>query len=101
MGDLAPVLMSDIQDPRQQQLEAYKIMDTQDLFTVDEVRVDVPASDMPGPTRFKAVCARCGIIVRDKKEIFTNNEILCRPCALGSYFKPVNHDHEETRHAAL
>lgn len=99
--DLAPVLMPGIQDPRQQQLEAYKIMDTQDLFTVDEVRVDVPASDMPGPTRFKAVCARCGIIVRDKKEIFKNNEILCRPCALGSYFKPVNHDHEETRHAAL
>ncbi|MCP4718954.1 MAG: formylmethanofuran dehydrogenase [Desulfobacteraceae bacterium] len=99
--DLAPVLMPGIQDPRQQQLEAYKIMDTQDLFTVDEVRVDVPASDMPGPTRFKAVCARCGIIVRDKKEILKNNEILCRPCALGSYFNPVNCDHEETRHATL
>jgi formylmethanofuran dehydrogenase subunit E len=99
--DLAPVLMPGIQDPRQQQLEAYKIMNTQDLFTVDEVRVDVPASDMPGPTRFKALCARCGIIVRDKKEILKNNEVLCRPCALGSYFKPVNHDHEETGHAAL
>jgi len=99
--DLAQVLMPGIQDPRQQQLEAYKIMDTKDLFTVDEVRVDVPASDMPGPTKFKAVCARCGIIVRDKKEILKNNEILCRPCALGSYFTPVNHDHGETRHAAL
>lgn len=99
--DLAPILAPDIQDIRQQQLEAYKIMDTQDLFTVNEVRVDVPASDMPGPTRFKAICARCGIIVRDKKEIFKNNEILCRPCAQGSYFQPITHDHEETRHAAL
>jgi len=100
--DLAPVLMPGIDDPRQQQLEAYKIMENKDLFTVLEVRVDVPASDMPGPTRFKAACARCGIIVRDKKEVFKNNEILCRPCALGSYFKPVkkNH-HKETRHDAL
>lgn len=87
--DLAPVLMPDIADRHAQQLEAYKIMDDQDLFTVEEVRVDVPASDMPGPTRFKATCTRCGIIVRDKKEVFKNNEILCRPCAFGSYFKPV------------
>ena len=87
--DLAPRLMPDIPDPRQQQLEAYKIMDDEDLFAVSEVRVDVPASDMPGPTRFKAQCAQCGIIVRDKKEILKNNRILCRPCALGSYFQPV------------
>ncbi len=100
--DLAPALMPQIEDPRQQQLEAYKIMDIEDLFTVDPVRVNVPASDMPGPTRFKAVCARCGIIVRDKKEVLKNNEILCRPCALGSYFTPLSdHHHKETPHAAL
>ena len=40
--DLAPVLMPRIENPRQQ-LEAYKIMDAQDLFTVTPVRVDVPA----------------------------------------------------------
>jgi len=97
---LAQVLMPEIKDPRQQQLEAYKIMDNADLFTVSEVRVDVPASDMPGPTRFKATCAQCGLIVRDKKEVFKNNEILCRPCAMGSYFK-VKENHEETRHAVL
>ncbi len=100
--DLAPILMPSIEDPRQQQLEAYKVMDIDDLFTVDEVRVDVPASDMPGPTRFKATCARCGIIVRDKKEVFKNNEILCRPCALGSYFHPLSDHHiKEKNHAPL
>ncbi len=87
--DLAKVIMPDILDSHRQQLEAYKIMDDEDLFTIAQVRVDVPASDMPGPTRFKATCNRCGIIVRDKKEVFKNNEILCRPCALGSYFQPV------------
>jgi formylmethanofuran dehydrogenase subunit E len=87
--EVARELMPHIEDSHRQQLEAYKIMDDEDLFTVAEVRVDVPASDMPGPTRFKAVCTRCGIVVRDKKEVFKNNEILCRPCAFGSYFQPV------------
>lgn len=87
--DLAPALMPQIEDPRQQQLEAYKIMDDQDLFDVAEVRVTVPAGDYPGPTRFKAVCEECGQVVRDKKEVLKNNRILCRPCAGGSYFEPV------------
>lgn len=99
--DLAPELVPEIEDPRQQQLEAYKIMDDKDLFTVAEVKVTVPASDMPGPTRFKAVCARCGQVVRDKKEVFKNNEILCRPCATGSYFQPLEKKQKEENHAAV
>ena len=82
-------MMPHIEDPRIAQLEAYKIMDESDLFTVTQVKVNVPASDMPGPTRFKSVCAQCGIVVRDKKEVFKNNQILCRPCALGTYYDPV------------
>lgn len=88
--DLAGKYAPHIEDKRQQQLEAYKVMDLDDLFTVREVRVDVPASDMPGPTRFKAVCQKCGAVVRDKKEVMKNNQILCRPCAFGSYFEPLS-----------
>lgn len=86
--DLAAIMMPHITDRHRRQLEAYKIMDDSDLFKVEEVKVDVPDSDMPGPSRFKATCSRCGIIVRDKKEIKQNNEILCRPCASDSYFTP-------------
>ena len=87
--DLAAQYAPHVEDKRQQQLEAYKIMDLDDLFTVEEVRVDVPASDMPGPTRFKAVCEKCGAVVRDKKEVMKNNQILCRHCAFGSYYQPL------------
>jgi formylmethanofuran dehydrogenase subunit E len=90
--DLAAALAPGIQDPRQQQLDAYKIMDETDLFDITEVRVNVPASDFPGPTRFKAVCDNCGQVVRDKREVLKNNQILCRPCATGSYFEPVKGD---------
>ncbi len=87
--DFAGKYAPDIEDEREQQLEAYKRMPIDVLFTIQEVRVDVPACDMPGPTLFKAVCQHCGQVVRDKKEVMKNNEILCRPCALGTYFQPV------------
>lgn len=87
--DLAVKYAPAVSDKREQQLEAYKKMDQDDLFTVEEVTVDVPASDMPGPTRFKAVCARCNTVVRDKREVLKNSEILCRSCAFGAYYQPV------------
>ncbi len=84
--DLAAVYAPEIMDKSLQQLEAYKKMGLDDLFIVEEVSVDVPAWDMPGPTRFKALCARCNTIVRDKREVLKNDEILCRNCAFGSYY---------------
>jgi len=80
MGTYAP----DVQDETRQQLEAYKRMDEDELFFIEEVFVD-----MPGPTRFKAVCAKCKTVIRDKREVLKNNEILCRPCAYGTYYQPV------------
>lgn len=87
--DLAAVYAPDIMEKKQQQLEGYKRMNLDDLFTVEEVFVDLPACDMPGPTKFKAVCARCNTVVRDKREILKNDEILCRTCAFGAYYQPV------------
>ncbi len=87
--DQASKIVPEIDDKRLQQLEAYKRMTLDDLFLIQEVIVDVPACDMPGPTRFKAVCEQCGQVVRDKKEVLKNDQVLCRPCALGSYYQPV------------
>ena len=87
--ELAAHYVPDIADKRAQQLEAYKRMEDEQLFTVQEVSVDVPASEMPGPTRFKAVCAKCNTVVRDKKEVLKGAQILCRSCAFGSYYQTV------------
>ncbi len=76
----------ELQDTVEQQLEAYKKMDIKDLFTIKEVVVDIPLCDMPGSTKFKAKCQKCGIIVRDKREVIKNSKILCRACAFGSYY---------------
>jgi len=86
---LAKKYAPEITDRHEQQLAAYKKMDLEDLFDIEEVTVDVAACDMPGPTRFKAVCEKCGQVVRDKREVLKNNLILCRPCAVGTYYQPV------------
>ena len=83
----------EMEDRRRRQIAAYSRMGIADLFTVTRVRVDVGAEEMPGPTRFKAVCAQCGQMVRDKREVMKQDRILCRPCALGTYYRPM----EETR----
>lgn len=85
--ELAKQYANGIKDKHLQQLEAYKVMPLEELFVVEEVKVAVPFNDMPGPTQFKAVCQQCKIVVRDKKEVYKNGKILCRPCAFGTYYR--------------
>jgi formylmethanofuran dehydrogenase subunit E len=84
--DLASHYAPQVTGKGNQQLEAYKRMPDSVLFRVQEVSISVHDEDMPGPTRFKATCTRCGQVVRDRREVDRNGEILCRPCAEGAYF---------------
>lgn len=84
--DLGDSYAPEITGKSQQQLEAYKRMPDSVLFRVQEVRVSIGESDLPGPTRYKAVCSRCGQIVRDQREVVIKDAPVCRPCAGGAYF---------------
>jgi formylmethanofuran dehydrogenase subunit E len=84
--DLAPVYAPEIPDKYHRQLEAYKRMPESVLFRVQQVRVDMSEYDMPGPTRRKVTCRRCGQLVRDRREVIQDGQILCKPCACGAYF---------------
>ncbi len=70
-----------------QQLEAYKRMPDCVLFRVQQVKVAVPDEDLPGPTRYKAICSRCGQVVRDRREVIMGGHIFCTPCTDDVYFK--------------
>lgn len=87
--DLAHDYAPDIDDGHRRQIEAYRRMPDDVLFEVMPVRVDVPAHDMPGPSRFKTRCDACGTMVRDKKEVLVNDRILCRPCAYGTHYRTI------------
>jgi formylmethanofuran dehydrogenase subunit E len=79
-----------IPEPQRQQILAYRAMPAELLFDVAEVAVTIPVHDMPGPSDFKATCQRCGAVVRDRRDVLLNGEILCRSCAYGAYYRKLN-----------
>lgn len=85
--DLITAYAPDVGGKSQQQIEAYKRMPDSVLFRVQQVTVDINDFDLPGPTRYKAICSQCGQVVRDHREIMVEGESFCRPCANGAYFQ--------------
>jgi formylmethanofuran dehydrogenase subunit E len=72
------------------EIAAYTHMPDAILFNIQKVSVAISEFDLPGPSRKKAACARCGQVVRDSKEVMVDGRPVCRPCALGAYFKVIS-----------
>ena len=107
--DLSDVYAPEIAEKSGKQLLAYKRMPDSVLFRVQKVHVHIKDIDLPGPTREKARCGRCGQIIRDGRQVEKDGEILCKPCAGDCYFhhaaeitwpemnwSPENRTHEKT-----
>ncbi len=84
--DLACIYAPEATGKTLQQLEAYKRMPDSVLFRVQKVRVKLSEFDMPGPTRSKVICSRCGQMIRDRREVIQDGQVLCKPCTDDSYF---------------
>lgn len=84
--DLADVYAPEIEGKGQRQIQAYMRMPECVLFRVQRVKVNLSEFDLPGPTRKKAVCHRCGQVVRDNREALLDGRPACRPCTDQSYF---------------
>jgi formylmethanofuran dehydrogenase subunit E len=84
--DLASVYAPEATGKTLQQLEAYKRMPDNVLFRVQKVRVRLGEFDMPGPTRSIVICSRCGQMIRDRREVIQDGQVLCKPCTDDSYF---------------
>ncbi|MEA2114928.1 MAG: FmdE family protein [Thermodesulfobacteriota bacterium] len=72
----------------QQQLEAYKIMPEEELFSFQDVKADIPECDMPGRPMRRVQCDDCADYVQDCREVERDGKILCRACAGQRYYKP-------------
>jgi len=86
----AKALSGDFSDPYQQQLEAYKVMSDDELFTRQRVRVKLRPEDLPGRPRSRVACDRCGEGINDGRESSVNGQTLCRNCAGESYYEIVD-----------
>ncbi len=85
--NLVSVYAPEINEKSTQQLEAYLRMPDSVLFRVQQVQVPMSEFDLPGPTRSKVSCSRCGQVVRDHRQVEVDGVTLCKPCARGAYFE--------------
>lgn len=73
-------------DPHQAQLRAYKALSDDELFTVQEVRVELREEDLPGRPRGRVICDACGEGVSDGRDVSLEGRRLCRACAEHPYY---------------
>ena len=87
--NLAAEYAPEFDEKVKQQLEAYKRMPDDVLFKVQKVNVPLSEFDLPGPTRKKVTCVKCGQVVRDNREVVIDGEPCCKPCAQGAYYNEI------------
>jgi len=88
--DLAARYIPEIENKYKRQVEAYKIMTDEELFSVQNVRVKIPSEDMPGRPSRRVQCESCGDWVQDYRDVMRDGRILCRACAGGGYYEVVS-----------
>lgn len=88
----AKSLFPELAEPSRRQLEAYKVMDDAELFTVERVSVHLKPEDLPGRPRSRVACEECGEGINDGRERRVSGRILCRSCAGESYFERISDD---------
>ncbi len=69
------------------QQKAYALLPDDQLFTVQRVRVRVPAEDLPGYKGPRVVCEQCGEGVNFRREVARDGRTLCRACAGARYYE--------------
>jgi formylmethanofuran dehydrogenase subunit E len=92
----AKVMFPAIADSSQAQLEAYKVMENDDLFNLQAVRVKLKLEDLPGRPRSRVTCAQCGEGINDGRERRLGERLLCRSCAGERYYEPVTSDKQDS-----
>jgi formylmethanofuran dehydrogenase subunit E len=79
-------LFPELDKPYRQQMQAYKVMDDADLFTVQNVTVQIAPEDLPGGPRSRVACDSCGEGINNGREVHQQRQTLCRACAGEAYY---------------
>lgn len=73
-------------EEKQKMIEAYSKMPDNELLNFSKVSVTVPKLDLPGNPQRKETCSVCGERIFDGREVTVKGNVMCRPCATGSYY---------------
>lgn len=80
----------EVENKYQCQLEAYKVMPDEELFSYESVSVVIPPQDMPGRPLSRVRCDACGEYVQDLREVKKDGRSICRACTHGAYYSAEN-----------
>ena len=83
---LAREMHPEIESKNQQQMLAYREMSEQELFDVQNVKVELSPEEFPGFKGERIVCQQCDEGINFKREVRREGRILCRGCAGENYF---------------
>lgn len=86
---LADTYCPEITDKYRRQLEAYRLMPLDELFTFQDVQVTLRDCDLPGRPLRRVQCTGCGDWVQDCREVEQGGRLLCRACAGERYWSPL------------
>lgn len=86
---LAKQMHPEIANKNQQQMQAYREITDDDLFIFQWVKVNLPPEEFPGYKGERVVCEACGEGINFRREVRSEEKILCRACAGESYYEPI------------
>lgn len=87
----AAELFPHMEKPALQQLEAYRVLPPEELFSVQWVEVRLLPQDLPGFKGPRVFCSACGERINFGREVVSEGRTLCRACAGGAYYDPLPH----------
>lgn len=76
----------DARNKYQAQLAAYQIMPDESLFVAQSVKLTVSLEAIISRKAARAFCQRCGEEIKNEREVFQDEEVLCRGCAGEAYY---------------
>jgi formylmethanofuran dehydrogenase subunit E len=86
---LARQMHPEIEDKNQQQMLAYREMADEDLFTAQQVKVDLAPEEFPGYKGERVACEACGEGINFRREVRRGAKVLCRACAGERYYEVI------------
>ena len=72
------------------QLAAYQVMPNDELWLAQPVVLTISLKKIIGRHGQREVCDSCGEDIINQREVHVDGRILCRACALGSYYEPAD-----------
>lgn len=81
---------SKIKETKEEMINRFRLTPPEELFKVENVKIELSKGDMPGKPYTTAFCSVCGEKVSDGRHVLVGGRPLCRSCAEGSYYEIID-----------